>query len=207
MKEDILEQLVDDYLMHEGYFTRHNIRFKPVIDHPEYVPDQDRVGSDIDVIGLHPHRDGHERVIVASCKAWQHGFDPARKIAEIEKEARVSGREAWRGFRELVKPKWASAFVSTVEAATGSRQFTYWTVVTRLRNAAQRAVWEQNPVFVENLQGNPIRIVTLTEMLNRLTAALTTTPAASEIGRALQLMRACGWHPSWGSAGKETVVI
>jgi hypothetical protein len=29
MKEDVLEQLVDDYLMHQGYFTRHNIRFKP----------------------------------------------------------------------------------------------------------------------------------------------------------------------------------
>ena len=29
MKEDILEQLVDDYLQTEGYFTRHNLKFKP----------------------------------------------------------------------------------------------------------------------------------------------------------------------------------
>ena len=28
MKEDILEQLVDDYLQAKGYFTRHNINFR-----------------------------------------------------------------------------------------------------------------------------------------------------------------------------------
>jgi hypothetical protein len=27
MKEDILEQLVDDYLMFNGFFTLHNVKF------------------------------------------------------------------------------------------------------------------------------------------------------------------------------------
>ncbi len=35
MKEDILEQLVDDYLQMRGYFTRHNVKFKPRTSHPD----------------------------------------------------------------------------------------------------------------------------------------------------------------------------
>ena len=33
MKEDVLEQVVEDYLQSRGYFTRHNVRFKPAPDH------------------------------------------------------------------------------------------------------------------------------------------------------------------------------
>jgi hypothetical protein len=29
VKEDVLEQIVDDYLQAQGYFTRHNIKFRP----------------------------------------------------------------------------------------------------------------------------------------------------------------------------------
>lgn len=29
-KEDILEQIVEEYLTHEGYFVRHNIKYRPV---------------------------------------------------------------------------------------------------------------------------------------------------------------------------------
>ena len=39
MKEDILEQIVDDYLQFKGYFTTHNVRFKPDPAHPDYVAD------------------------------------------------------------------------------------------------------------------------------------------------------------------------
>lgn len=35
MKEDILEQMVDEYLQHKGYFTRHNIKFRPAGDHAD----------------------------------------------------------------------------------------------------------------------------------------------------------------------------
>jgi hypothetical protein len=35
MKEDVLEQIVDDYLQFKGGFTTHNVRFKPSPDHPE----------------------------------------------------------------------------------------------------------------------------------------------------------------------------
>ena len=53
MKEDVLEQIVDDYLQLQGYFTTHNIRFNPPKD-LDYVTRNDAVASDIDVVGLHP---------------------------------------------------------------------------------------------------------------------------------------------------------
>lgn len=51
MKEDVLEQIVDDYLQFKGYFTRHNVRFRPRPAHPEFKTRQDSVNSDVDVVG------------------------------------------------------------------------------------------------------------------------------------------------------------
>jgi hypothetical protein len=51
MKEDILEQIVDDYLQACGYFTRHNVKFRPRDDRPDFSARADSVASDIDVIG------------------------------------------------------------------------------------------------------------------------------------------------------------
>lgn len=62
MKEDVLEQIVDDYLQMQGYFTTHNVRFNPPRDQ-YYVSQTDSVPSDIDVVGLHPRLTGTERVI------------------------------------------------------------------------------------------------------------------------------------------------
>lgn len=193
VKEDVLEQLVDDYLMHQGYLTRHNLRFAPSAEHADYDRRKDAVSSDIDVIGYNPKLHGTDRVWVVSCKAWQQGFDPAAKVAQIRKSKIVSGRDAWKGFRELCKPKWSEAFRQTVEKATGETKFTYVTVVTRLLNERRRDEWEQNAEFRQALGRNPIRILTLAEMLDTLWSDLTTTPAASDIGRALQLIKAAGW--------------
>lgn len=52
VEEDILEQIVDDYLQLNGYIAIHNVRFKPSPDHPDYVASQDRVPSDVDVVGF-----------------------------------------------------------------------------------------------------------------------------------------------------------
>ena len=49
-KEDVLEQIVEDYLQHRGYFTVHNIRFRPDPAQPDYVTNQDAVYSDVDVV-------------------------------------------------------------------------------------------------------------------------------------------------------------
>lgn len=189
-KEDILEQLVEEYLLHEGYFVRHNVKFLPRKDHPDFVSNQDSNHSDIDVIGYHPSRSGAGRVVVVSCKSWQGGFDPETEIKNIEQKKVVRGREAWKSFRELVVPKWSEAFLTAVESATGQRQFTYVMAVTKL--VGSKTPWENNPAFRSAIDGNPIRVLELREMLNAISPGLSTTLAGTEVGRMLQLFKAAG---------------
>ncbi len=188
MKEDILEQLVDDYLQLEGYFTRHNIKFRPRADHPNFHTNKDSNHSDIDVIGFHPNKKGFERVRVVSCKSWQAGFRVRSKLAELTENKIISGRAAWKGFRELMSPKWSEAFIDTVEAVTGTRKFTYILAVTVI--IGDRRLWENHPPFIKAMQGNPMQMIELPEMLEHIQKASTTTVAPSDIGRVLQLMRA-----------------
>ncbi|MDB6066352.1 MAG: hypothetical protein JWR26_2560 [Pedosphaera sp.] len=188
MKEDILEQLVDDYLQSEGYFTRHNIKFRPRPDHPEFVKKKDSNHSDIDVIGINPMKSGPDGVWVVSCKSWQAGFRVTAKLKELTQNKIISGKEAWQFFRELMKPKWSRAFIDAVEAATGTRTFTYVLAVTAI--IGERQHWEKHPPFVEALDGNPIRMIDLTEMIDHIQKMSTTTVASSDIGRVLQLMKA-----------------
>lgn len=189
-KEDILEQLVEEYLLHDGYFVRHNVKFLPRRDHPDFISNQDSNHSDIDVIGFHPQRTGPERVKVISCKSWQGGFDPSAEIRNLQNNSKVRGREAWRSFRELVVPKWSEAFLTAIESATGQRKFIYVTAVTKV--IGDRACWECNPAFVSALGGNEIRILELREMLNSIAPGLSTTLAGTEVGRMLQLFKAAG---------------
>ncbi len=191
MKEDILEQVVDDYLQARGFFTRHNIKFQPRKSHPAFITRDDSVPSDIDVIGVNPHRRGPSRVWVVSCKSWQSGSRVRRVLEELKHQNKIrSGREVWRFYRELTVPKWAEAFRDAVFRETGSRAFTYIMAVTRL--SGERSEWEQFPRFRKAMGGNPIRMMTLSEMVGDILPHLTRTPAGSDLGRTLQLLRASG---------------
>jgi len=196
MKEDILEQIVDEYLMHQGYFTIHNVRFRPDPSDPEYISNQDSVSSDIDVLAIHPLKAGVERVVAVSCKSWQGGFDPRATLQKISKGEKAGAREAWKSYRELCKPKWARAFIKAIEDRTGVREFCYWMAVTKLTPKAMREDWENNPDFKKSMEDNPIKVITLADMLDRLWPENSTTPAATELGRMLQLMKAARWSPS-----------
>lgn len=191
MKEDILEQVVDDYLQARGYFTRHNIKFRPRKDHRHFVSKDDSVPSDIDVIGVNPHHRGPSRVWVVSCKSWQSGFNVRSKLAELEQNKIRSGRESWRFFRELMMPKWSDAFCEAVFHETGSRAFTYITAVTRL--SGDHTEWENHTRFRKALRGNPIRLLSLSEMVTEILPGITKTPSSSDIGRTLQLLKASGF--------------
>lgn len=191
MKEDILEQLVDEYLQHKGYFTRHNIKFKPDSAHTDYVKNQDSNHSDIDVLGYNPKLSGAARVFAVSCKSWQGGFWPESKIREIEENKIVSGREAWKSFRELVSQKWAQAFREAIYQVTGATEFTYVTAVTLTKG--NKETWENHQKFIELMNGNPIRILTFSDILDEVMPSLNTTQASTEIGRFLQLVKASGW--------------
>lgn len=191
MKEDILEQLVDEYLQHKGYFTTHNVKFKPDKLHADYDHKQDSVHSDIDVLAFHPKLEGPDRVIVVSCKSWQHGFNPKTKIAEFENNKQINGRDAWRGFRELLKDKWSEAFCAKVQEITGSSQFIHWTVVTVLKG--DKSVWENYSPFQTAMCGNPVKLITLNDMLDELFPMIGHTPASSTVGRFMQVVKASGW--------------
>lgn len=192
MKEDILEQIVDDYLNFKGYFTIHNVKFQPSPSDPEYVKRDDCVASDVDIIGLRPKATGADRVWVVSCKSWQDGFSPIDTLRFIEGGKPLAGRDAWRHFRELCRRKWAEGLISKIEHLTGSAEFTYVTAVTKLWEG--RGEWENYQPFKQNLRGNPIRILTLKEMLDDLYPNLNTTVASSEVGRLLQVVKASGWQ-------------
>lgn len=193
MKEDILEQIVDDYLQARGFFTRHNIKFKPRKDNPQYRSADDSVPSDIDVLGVNPHKRGPSRVWAVTCKSWQSGFRIRAVLDNLSHNKIVSGREAWRFYRELWVPKWSEAFREAVFQETGSRVFTYVTAVTRL--SGDRADWEGCPRFSRAMGGNPIRLLPLSEMVEDLLPRLTRTPASSDLSRTLQLLRASGVLP------------
>ena len=193
MKEDVLEQIVDDYLQFNGYFTTHNVRFKPDSARPDYVADQDRVPSDVDVVGYNPRVAGVDQVIVVSCKAWQDGFNPGRKLAELRGDRpSPKGRATWRHFRELWVPKWSDAFRQSITDLTGRDTFTYRIAVTRLVGEGSPDAWTTDPTILQNLPGCPVGFLTLEDMWKTMLDELTKTPAASEIGRLVQLLKAAG---------------
>jgi hypothetical protein len=190
MKEDVLEQIVDDYLQFQGYFTTHNVRFRPSQAHAEFVSKEDSVSSDVDVVGYHPTRNGVDRIVVVTCKAWQVGFDATAKLAELRGERKGPKRATWRHFRELWVPKWSEAFRAKIEELTGASAFSYRIAVTRLKG--NDTAWETDPRIKTNLAGCSFGFLTLEEMWATMLAKLTTTPASSEMGRLAQLLKAAG---------------
>lgn len=69
-KEDILEQLVEKFLIHRGYFVRHNVKFLPRKDRSDFDRLLDSNHSDIDVLAYNPLLKGTSRVWAVSCKGW-----------------------------------------------------------------------------------------------------------------------------------------
>ncbi len=190
MKEDVLEQVVEDYLQAQGYFTTHNVRFNPAKHHPEYDSRNDSVASDIDVVGFHPLRSGADRVMAVSCKSWQTGFDASRILAQLRGEAKNPKRPQELRFRELWLPKWAEAFRARLQALTGQSEFTYGLAVTHVKG--DTAAWSSDLTIAANLGGNPFQFLPLELMWSEVLASVTTTPASSELGRLAQLLKAAG---------------
>jgi len=190
MTEDILEQLVVDYLQIKGYYTRNNIKFKPAPNYKNYSVKEDCVNSDIDVVGINPNLRGSNKIIVVGCKSWQNGFDPKLWIDNIDNNRKVAKRDAWKYFREIANPKWSRALIDKIYSSTGSRKFTYVTAVTWLKKGADKSIWEQKRSFVRNIRGNPIIILTFSEMLEYVQNNIGTTVEGSQLGRTLQLIKA-----------------
>ena len=204
MKEDVLEQIVDDYLQAQGYFTRHNIKFRPEPSESGYVSREHSVHSDIDVIGVNPLLDGPDRVRVVSCKAWQAGFGATLLLKRLRGEAPDGKRATWRHMRELWDPLWAQAFRRKVAAVTGSERFHYSFAVTVIKG--DPGLWQDEKRIRDNLDGNPFSFLTLEEMWRSMLEGITRTPEGSDIGRLVQLLKAAGLTsvPPATPAGPET---
>ncbi len=187
-KQDILEQLVEEYLIHQGYFVQHNIKYRPDKHRPDYDSKKDSNYSDIDVIGFHPSRSDKKKVLAVSCKSWQNGLNPNYWKNKIEKDEKVGGKDAWKTFRELANEKWSEAFVMKVREVTGEKNFTHVTAVTRLNG--EKEIWENHKPFQEALDGIPVEILTLQKMVKQIQKNLTTTLARTEVGRLLQVFLA-----------------
>jgi hypothetical protein len=188
VKEDVLEQIVDDYLNFLGYFTIHNVPFHPDKSKSGYDAKEDSVPSDIDVIGFNPRKRGAERVMVVTCKSWQGGFHAERLLEQLQGKRKNPKREIWRHFRELWVPKWSDAFRKEIESRTGASAFTYKIAVTRL--VGDSSGWSSDPKIAANLPGCPIGFLEMREMWETILGGLTERPAASELGRLAQLLKA-----------------
>lgn len=189
-KEDILEQIVEEYLIQKGYFVQHNIKYRPSKDHPDYVSRDDSVYSDIDVVGIHPLRHDDRRVVTVNCKSWQDGFRISPLIRALDNDGKIAGKPAWKPFRELKVDKWSKSFICKIRDVTGENRFTHITAVTRL--IGEKKLWEEHEPFRRAIGGNTLQILTLSEMIEEFRAKLTTTLARTEVGRILQLFSAAG---------------
>lgn len=199
MKEDVLEQLIEDYLQVDGYFTRHNVPFKPArVQGSPSNPDH-AVHSDIDVVGINPLKRGSQRVWVVSCKSWQQGFNAAYRLDQMRGAAPNPKRSIWRSHRELWDRTWATSFRGEIKRLTGQSKFHYSIAVTRLtgkvkdpREAAD--LWMSDPTIKANLAGSTFGFLEFRDVWQRIQDAQAETssshPASSEIGRLAQLLRA-----------------
>jgi hypothetical protein len=204
MKEDILEQVVEDWLLsHPSTFCRHNVKFRPDSGVLEYNHKKDSSYSDIDVIGIHLKNSGVDRVSAVSCKSWQEGFNPGRALDTLlnNPEKISGGRPFWKAFRELANKKWGQAFARKVYSETLSKDFTYYLFVTKLVGTdieKEKSDFEHCQRFIDNLKFDNdskvvVKILSFKEMYKKYYQNnITTTLEATDLGRFMQIVRASG---------------
>jgi hypothetical protein len=202
MKEDILEQIIDDWLLSQtSTFTKHNVKFRPDEKSVDYNSRTDSSYSDIDIIGVHMDKLGKERVSVVSCKSWQDGFNPKYWHDKLvnKPDSIVYGKEAWKTLRELVNPKWGKSFSEKVYSETKSTDFIYYLAVTKLIGTqAEKAEFEKETKFLDCLKFNKsskveIKIITLNEVFDFFSSkGDSKTLEATTVGRLLQVLKASG---------------
>ncbi len=224
MVEDVLEQLVDDYfLSRSGFFTKHNIKFRPLDSGPDYIAQMDSVHSDIDVIAINTSEPNV--AYAASCKSWHGGFNITEYMDGIlraigEQPAKTKGtRDLWCTFRELCIKKWTRAFMTAIrkEMSISSKsriKLNYWIVCTRITPGSLRAKKsfessrELKSYFEENENTELVLKVVpvpelINELLNRIDKKATPSVEMTELSRIIQLLTYAGCKISIPEIKKE----
>ena len=181
MTNDILEQITEDYLRELGYFTQHNV---------PYRPNNSGTHSDIDIVALHPSKKGVSRVIVVSCKSWQSGVDIKEVLNALatNPDKIIHGGTMKKRFREIADPIWSKALREEIFKRTKSSSFTFLLSATSFKG--DRKTFIEFPLFKNNLKECNIELIDFAKMITVIKQELTTTPSHSELSRLLQLMKA-----------------
>lgn len=82
--------------------------------------------------------------------------------------------------------------MKSIENTTGSKEFTCVFAVAKVNGTAND--WESYQPFIDSINGNPIHILTFKDMVIDIQKNLTTTLAATEVGRLPQMFKAAGLH-------------
>lgn len=199
LKEDILEQLIDGYLLRQpGTFTKHNVKFRP---DQNGLKKEDKnkysVHSDIDILSINLKT---KMTDVITCKSWQGGFDVEKHLELLsdpkKHTTKVSGREVWKSFRELTNPIWSKAFRDKVINESNRKQYNYIIAVTKLKNSSKVKDFCNNKNFLKLLSDNgklkvKISFLTLETIITTIqNEPQSTAVESTEIGRFLQLLNA-----------------
>ncbi len=185
MVNDILEQLGEEYFRYKGYFTQHNVRYRPNKKGSAFA-----VSSDIDIIAVHPQpkQNNLPRVCVASCKSWNTGLNIKNCIKEIEADF-VKTKKI---FREVALKDWSEALKQEVKKQTGDDCFTFYVICVKF-DQELRGQWENYSLFKQNLTGCEIRLLDMKTMVDEvMTDIKVSPPEHSELTRLLQLIKASG---------------
>jgi len=193
MVNDVLEQLAEDYFREKGYFTQHNVKYRP---NQSKLSTAEKllysVNSDIDVIGIHPKKSGIEKVIVISCKSWQGGLH----LKDLIKLEKAYGSNDFRNkgiktFKELFHPEWSAALRKMVYELTGRKNFIFYLALTRYIGGKEEIKkWEKNDIISKHLKNCKIKIIDFKEMMLYIQNNIDKTPSHSELSRLVQLVKA-----------------
>lgn len=210
MKEDILEQMVEDWFIPKpGRFIKHNIKYRPEkINENSKDKNKYAVHSDIDLLGidLNHSKDSTDRVFVFNCKSWQGGLDFKKLSKKVAKGLELSKPniygvdvDGWKKYKEFIDLNWCNALIDTVEEQTNQRNFTYMFAVTK--GSHDDEMMKNNEKLTSNFKLSKanfeIKVITIKDLYNDfikriLEKKTKSTPEVTNLGRMIQLFFAAG---------------
>ncbi len=212
MKEDILEQIAEDFYSKKvGYFTKHNIKFRPSKEEPIYIAKYDSVHSDIDLIIIDTNK--RNKIITVSCKSWQGGFNILKFKNTLEnalndQPIKTTGkRDDWCAFRELCIHSWTNSFLKILRnelnvVDTKEIELEYVILCTKITKGSlkQKSDFENSEAIKEYFKQKKVnlklKVITIIEMIAEILKIMNEkdTPYVenTHLSRTLQLIIASG---------------
>ena len=175
---DLFEQLVGDYLTEKGYLCKFNVNYRKA--------DNKQTGSDIDVLARRQKRP--HKILVGDCKSWGEGLWGDWMLQEPPKPAILRQQDR---FKPLFRQEWADGLAAKIKTEFGTERFIYTIYCARLRG-------QSRDLRKLRIGGNPVRVVTLAEMVSETEQRLverskqTDSVEPTTLGRFVQLMRHAG---------------